>query len=133
MGVSLFLVSKQLENRNTSKREICQTCTQNANIHDRQARGQEYNKGEHNNEAVISQPKDTQPASAAAGSEALGCHCACVDGGMGGAGREGCRSGGAGGEKRRKGICCVSLASFQNCLADMLIYADTSSHEQLEE
>ena len=27
----------------------------------------------------------TQPASAAAESEALGCHCACVEGGWGGA------------------------------------------------
>ena len=40
---------------------------------------------------------------------------------------KGCRGGeGEEGEKRRRG---GSLASFQNCLADMLIHTDAGSHE----
>ena len=35
-------------------------------------------------------------------------------------------------EKRRKGICRTSLASFQNCLADVLTYADTGRHGRFE-
>ena len=82
----------------------------------------------HQMELILSLRSPPRLLRNAAGSEALGCHCACVKGGWGkmGGGAEERR--GRRREKRRKGICRASLASFQNCLADMLSYADTGRH-----
>ena len=58
-------------------------------------------------------------------------------GGGGGGGREGAGTkaakGGGAWEEAEEELGLLPLASCQNCLADMLLYADVGSYEQFEE